>query len=68
MCIIYDPTSNVVLEGARTFDNCFGVLSNSNYVCSNAKIDVTELWWHQSLGHMNYKRPSKLAKKKLVNA
>lgn len=66
-CIVYDSTGNIALEGVRTSDNYYKVLPNSNYVCSSAKIDVTELW-HQRLCHMNQKSLSKLAKKELVNS
>ncbi|XP_022843110.1 uncharacterized protein LOC111366626 [Olea europaea var. sylvestris] len=59
--------SNVLyVEGVRTTDNCYGVLSNSNYVCRSAKIDVSELW-HKRLGHLNYKSLVQLAKKELVD-
>lgn len=63
---IYDPLGDIVLEGVRTSDNCYGVFLNSNYVCNSAKIDVTN-FCHQRLGHMNYKNLSKLAKKELVD-
>ncbi|XP_022876710.1 uncharacterized protein LOC111394893 [Olea europaea var. sylvestris] len=64
-CTIYDLSSGVVLEGVRISDNCYGVLPNSNYVYSSAKIDMSELW-HQRLDHVNYRSLSKLVKKKIV--
>ncbi|XP_022841840.1 uncharacterized protein LOC111365516 [Olea europaea var. sylvestris] len=65
-CTVYDASGGVVLEGVRISDNCYGVLPNSNYVCSSAKIDMSELW-HQMLDHVNYRSLSKLVKKKIVN-
>ncbi|XP_022895268.1 uncharacterized protein LOC111409455 [Olea europaea var. sylvestris] len=43
-CTIYNTSGGVVLEGVTTSDNCYGVLPNLNYVCSSAKIDMSELW------------------------
>ncbi|XP_022877017.1 uncharacterized protein LOC111395263 [Olea europaea var. sylvestris] len=65
-CTVYNPSGGIVLKGVRTFDNCYGVLPNSNYVCSSAKIDMSELW-HQRLDHVNYRSLSKLVKKKIVD-
>ncbi|XP_022861288.1 uncharacterized protein LOC111381706 [Olea europaea var. sylvestris] len=65
-CTVYDASGGVVLEGVRTSDNCYGVFPNSNYVCSSAKIDMSELW-HQRLDHVNYRSLSKLVKKKIVD-
>ncbi|XP_022870860.1 uncharacterized protein LOC111390104 [Olea europaea var. sylvestris] len=65
-CTIYNPSGGVVLEGVRTSDNCYGVLPYSNYVCSSAKIDMSELC-HQRLGHVNYRSLSKLVKKNIVD-
>lgn len=49
MCTIYDPTVNIVLEGVRTSENWYDVIPNFKYMCSNTKIDMTELWY-QRLG------------------
>ncbi|XP_022866044.1 uncharacterized protein LOC111385848 [Olea europaea var. sylvestris] len=65
-CTVYDTFGDVVLEGVRTSDNCYGVLPNSNYLCSSAEIDMSELW-HQRLGHVNYRSLSKLVKKQIVD-
>ncbi|XP_022891832.1 uncharacterized protein LOC111406675 [Olea europaea var. sylvestris] len=60
-CTAYDPSGSVVLKGVRTSDNYYGVLPNSNYVCSSDKIDMSELWY-QRLDHVNYRSLSKLVK------
>lgn len=64
-CTVYDFSGGVVLEGVRTFYNCYGILPNSNYVCSSAKIDMTELW-HKNSAMLTIKVCQNWSKRKLL--
>ena len=60
-CVIINEVGIQVLEGYRTTDNCYGVVPTPNISCTNARVDVLELW-HQRFGHANFKKVAKVSK------
>ena len=53
------------MKGARTFDNYYGINSESGITCNFIKLDETELW-HQRLGHVNFNDLSRLSNSELI--
>ena len=51
-CKIFNDSQECVLEGARSFDNCYKLLQP--HTCHMTSLDEIEIW-HQRLGPLNYK-------------
>ncbi|KAG9447557.1 hypothetical protein H6P81_013685 [Aristolochia fimbriata] len=58
-CEVINHENKLVMEGTRTFDNCYKVVSRQQ--CYNTTTENTQLW-HQKLGHINYRSMLKLIK------
>ena len=64
-CIIIDEEGIQVLEGNRTTDNCYGVVSTTPISCRSACVDKLKLWHHR-FGHTNFKQIAKVFKLEAV--
>ena len=53
------------MEGNRTTDNCYRVVSTALISCRNARVDMLELW-HQRFRHANFKQVVKVSKLEVV--
>ena len=58
-CSVKDHNLQTVLEGDRTSDNCYKIITNSR-CCVVTEQDARI--WHYKLGHINYRDLSQLSK------
>lgn len=64
-CNVYDHDGKCLLKENQTFDNCYGIPSLSQFICSLVSVDMVELW-HKRFGHINFKNLAKISKRKVV--
>ena len=64
-CVIIDEEGIQVLEGNRTTDNCYGVVSTAPISCRSARVNMLKLW-HQRFDHANFKQVAKVSKLEAV--
>ena len=57
-CVVIDIDGKCILEGFRSPDNCYTLISPS-HTCHKINYNDTKLW-HERLGHLNYKSLKKL--------
>lgn len=60
-CVVLNSNGDIILNGVRTYDNCYNIFTNFDFKCINAKVDLTKSW-HQRLGRLNYHDLSKVSK------
>ena len=60
---VFNKFEDCVLEGSRSFDNCFKLLQP--HTCHNTSFDKIEIW-HQKLVHLNYKNLTKIMNVSIV--
>ena len=64
-CVIINEEGIQVLEGNKTTDNCYGVVSTPKISCKSAHVDMLELW-HEKFGCANFKQVAKESKLEAV--
>ena len=57
--VVIDANGKCILEGLRSFDNCY-TLTSSSHTCHKSNYDDKKLW-HETLRHLNYKSLKKLS-------
>ena len=64
-CLVLNESRKKLISGARTLDNCYGLVPDADIVCNSIRLPNEDLW-HQRMGHASYKHLSIISKHKSV--
>ena len=64
-CLVMNESGKKLINGVRTLDNYYGLVSDVNIVCNSILLPNEDLW-HQRMGHASYKYLSIVSKHKSV--
>ena len=53
------------MKGLRTTDSCYRVIPKPSIACRSSRVNLLE-FWHERLGHANYKQVAKVSKLEAV--
>ena len=64
-CLVMDESGKKLINGVRTFNNCYGLVPDADIVCNSIRLPNEDLW-HQWMGHASYKHLSIVSKHESV--
>ena len=64
-CLVLNESSEQLISGIRTLENCYGLLPNTEIVYNSNRMPNEDLW-HQRMGHASYKQLSIVSKNEAV--